>query len=291
MYSNDESLSLPKIFSMLINFIEWRVSPEIFPGLLPVRWYGLLFASAFFFGYLVLMKVFRHEKLHIKVLDSLATYVFIFTLIGARLGHVFFYEPADFLSDPLSILYIWEGGLASHGAAIGILFGIWLFARKHNKDYIWVLDRLVIVVALGGFFIRMGNLMNHEIYGYETALPWGFKFVANVYQWLSGADPIFTAPRHPTQIYEGLSYLAIFFFLQRYYWKNGGNPAPGFLFGFFLVSLFSVRFLIEFVKEPQVMFETTMTLNMGQLLSIPFIIAGVFIILLRKKFSKKNASG
>jgi phosphatidylglycerol---prolipoprotein diacylglyceryl transferase len=265
---------------MLLNYIEWSVHPEIFPGVLPVRWYGLLFASSFISGYIVLMRIFRHENLSVKVLDSLATYVFVTTIIGARLGHVFFYEPESFLSDPISILKIWEGGLASHGAAIGILAGVWLFSRKHNKPYVWVLDRLVIVVALGGFFIRMGNLMNSEIFGEVTSLPWGFIFTS--YD---------SNPRHPTQIYEGLSYLAIFGYLLRHYWKTNGSPKPGYLLGVFLVLLFTMRFLIEFVKMPQVDFETNMALNMGQLLSIPFIIAGLVIIFRKEKISQKKSSG
>jgi len=252
---------------LMLSYIHWSVNPEIFPGFLPVRWYGLLFAAAFFFGYLVLIRIFRHEKLPVSLLDQLALYVFIATIIGARLGHVMFYEPAYFLSDPLSVFKIWQGGLASHGAAIGILIAIWLFSRKNKKSYFWVLDRLVIVVALGGFFIRMGNLMNSEIYGHVTTLPWGFIFTSE--------DEM---PRHPTQIYEGLSYLAIFAYLLWYYWHKDGKPKPGFIFGMFLILLFAVRFLIEFVKEPQVTFETNMALNMGQLLSLPFIIAGLVIV-------------
>ncbi|NCC72025.1 MAG: prolipoprotein diacylglyceryl transferase [Sphingobacteriia bacterium] len=253
---------------MLLNYIHWSVNPEIFPDVLPVRWYGLLFAAAFFFGYIILMRIFKHEKLPVNLLDQLATYVFIATIIGARLGHVFFYEPEHFLADPVSILKIWQGGLASHGAAIGILFAIWLFSRKNKKSFFWVLDRLVIVVALGGFFIRMGNLMNSEIYGEVTTVPWAFVFTSQ--------DEF---PRHPTQIYEGLSYLLIFAYLLWYYWKNNGKPKEGFIFGMFLILLFVVRFLIEFVKEPQVAFETNMTLNMGQWLSIPFILAGFYIVL------------
>ena len=260
---------------MLLNFIEWNPSPEIFPGTwLPVRWYGLLFAGAFFFGYLVMMRIFKHEKLPVKMLDQLATYMVIATVIGARLGHVLFYEPALYLSDPLEILKIWNGGLASHGAAIGILFGLYLFSKKNKKPYFWTLDRIVIVVALAGFFIRMGNLMNSEIFGEPTALPWAFIFIN-----------ISDIPRHPTQIYEAFSYLAIFGYLYWYYWKTDGNPRPGFIFGMFLILLFTVRFLIEFVKVPQVSFETTMVLNMGQLLSIPFVMAGLYIVLKKPRSS------
>jgi prolipoprotein diacylglyceryl transferase len=263
---------------MLLQFIEWNVSPEVWPDVLPVRWYGLLFAGAFFFGYLVLIRVFKHEykdpKEAVKILDKLAMYMVISTIIGARLGHVLFYEPAYYLSNPIEILKIWNGGLASHGAAIGILFALWLFSKKTGKTYFWTLDRIVIVVALGGMFIRLGNLMNSEIYGYVTDVPWAFIFVRD------DADLL---PRHPTQIYEALSYLGLFFLLHWIYWKNDGKPKPGFLFGLFLIILFTARFLIEFLKEPQVAFENTMALNMGQWLSIPFVIAGFVIIFWKGK--------
>jgi len=253
---------------MLLTFIEWNPSPEIFPGTwLPVRWYGLLFASGFFFGYLIMQRIFKHEKLPIKLLDQLATYMIVSTVIGARLGHVLFYEPAYYMGNPLEILKIWNGGLASHGAAIGILVALYLFSRKNKKPYLWVVDRIVIVVALAGFFIRMGNLMNSEIFGIETAVPWAFIFVQ-----------IDNIPRHPTQIYEALSYLAIFGYLYWYYWKTDGKPRPGFIFGMFLILLFTVRFFIEFVKVPQVGFEADMVLNMGQWLSIPFVLLGLYLV-------------
>jgi prolipoprotein diacylglyceryl transferase len=255
---------------MLLNQITWDISPILFSlGSLQIRWYGLFFAMAFYLGYVILEKqVFKREGLPIGLLDQLATFVVIGTVIGARLGHVFFYEPASYLKDPLSILKIWEGGLASHGAAVGILLALWLFVRKSGKSYLWTIDRVVIVVALGGFFIRMGNLMNSEIYGHFTSLPWGFIFVRD-----GESDP-----RHPTQIYEALSYLLLFFGLLWYYRKNFKIMKEGTIFGVFLIILFGVRFLIEFVKEPQVTFEQTMALNMGQLLSIPFILAGVFLL-------------
>jgi prolipoprotein diacylglyceryl transferase len=254
---------------MLLTFIEWNPSPEIFPGTwLPVRWYGLLFASGFFFGYLIMQKIFKHEKLPIKLLDQLATYMIVSTVIGARLGHVIFYEWDYYQSNLLEILKIWNGGLASHGAAIGILFALYLFSRKNKKPYLWVVDRIVIVVALAGFFIRMGNLMNSEIFGIETTVPWAFIFVQ-----------IDNIPRHPTQIYEALSYLAIFGYLYWYYWKTNGKPRPGFIFGMFLILLFSMRFFIEFVKVPQVGFEADMVLNMGQWLSIPFVLLGIYLVL------------
>lgn len=253
----------------MLLYVYWNVHPEIFPGVLPIRWYGLLFAAAFFFGYMIAGRMFRYEKLPESLLDKMTIYVFIATIIGARLGHVLFYEPDYFLKNPLSILKIWEGGLASHGAAVTLLIAVWLFCRKYQLSYLWALDRLVIVVALGGFFIRMGNLMNSEIYGHVTNVPWAFVFVRE--------DNL---PRHPTQIYEGLSYLSIFLFLLWYYYRHKGKPVEGMIFGMFLSLLFTVRFLIEFVKEPQVEFEKSMLLNMGQLLSLPFMLAGLVIIFL-----------
>ncbi len=265
---------------MTLTSIVWDVSPVIFKlGSIQVRYYGLFFALAFLLGYIVLERlVFKREGLKVELLDKLATYVIIGTVIGARLGHVLFYEPAYYLSHPLKILSIWEGGLASHGAAIGILLAIYLFTRKTGKSFLWVLDRLVIVVALGGFFIRMGNLMNSEIYGHFTNLPWGFIFIRDGQ----------TEPRHPTQIYEGLSYLILFFGLIIYYIKRYTTMRNGTIFGIFLIALFGVRFLIEFIKEPQVEFETTMALNMGQWLSLPFILIGIWLLF--KKQSDKAAS-
>jgi prolipoprotein diacylglyceryl transferase len=250
---------------MHLLIIPWNVDPEIFRiGPVAVRWYGLLFASSFLFGYIIMNRIFRNENLGEAVLDRLTVYMAIGTVVGARLGHCLFYEPSYYLQHPLEILAIWRGGLASHGAAIGILIAIWLFVRKEHKDYIWAMDRIAIVVALAGFLIRMGNLMNSEIYGVETTVPWGFVFLRNHE----------VAPKHPTQIYEGLSYLLIFFLLYRIYWSKKGEHLQGLLISLLLILVFTARFFIEFLKEDQVAFEATMKLNMGQLLSIPFILLG-----------------
>ena len=258
--------------------ITWNPSPEIFHfGSFAVRWYGLFFALGFFFGYLIMQKFFNKEGVPIKLLDELTTYMIIGTIVGARLGHVFFYEPSWYLAHPIKILEVWEGGLASHGAAIGIIIALLIFSYVRKKPFLWVMDRIVIVTALAGFLIRMGNLMNSEIYGLPTTLPWGFEFLRST----TPSEGL--VPRHPTQIYEGLSYLAIFFVLWWYYYKKDGKPAYGFLFGLFLVLVFGVRILIEFIKEPQVGFERGLTLNMGQMLSIPFVIAGIILIYLAQK--------
>lgn len=251
---------------MHLFIIPWDVNPEIFRiGPVAVRWYGLLFASSFLFGYIIMNRIFKNENLGEAVLDRLTIYMAIGTVVGARLGHCFFYEPAYYLKHPFEILQIWKGGLASHGAAIGILIALWLFVRKEHKDYMWILDRIAIVVALSGFLIRMGNLMNSEIYGQETTLPWGFVFLRNHE----------VAPKHPTQIYEGLSYLLIFFLLYRIYWSKKGEHLQGLLISLLCILVFTARFLIEFLKEDQVAFEANMKLNMGQLLSIPFVLLGL----------------
>lgn len=263
---------------MHLLIIPWDVNPEIFRiGSFAIRWYGLLFACSFLFGYIIMDRIFKNENLSQSVLDKLTIYMAVGTIVGARLGHCFFYEPGYYLSHPGEILAIWHGGLASHGAAIGILLAIWLFSRNQKKDYTWTIDRIAIVVALSGFFIRMGNLMNSEIYGVETTLPWGFVFLRN------GE----TAPKHPTQIYEGVTYLLIFILLFRIYWRKKGEYIQGLLISLFLILVFTARFFIEFVKEPQVAFETKMSLNMGQLLSIPFIIAGLIWLYFSLKQKKR----
>ncbi len=254
---------------MLLNYINWNVDPEIvgFWGL-SIRYYGLLFASSFFFGYIIMQKMFKKEGLTIELLDKLTVYMAVGTVIGARLGHCLFYQPDYYLSNPWEIIKIWHGGLASHGAAVGILIAIYYFSKKHKKPYLWTMDRIVIVVALAGFLIRMGNLMNSEIYGNPTELPWGFIFVRN------GE----VLPKHPTQIYEALSYLVIFVLLYTIYNKKGAQLKQGLIFGLFLILLFTARFFIEFIKEVQVNFEQGMSLNMGQWLSIPFVFIGVFLL-------------
>jgi len=249
--------------------IPWNVNPEIFSvGKFAIRWYGLLFASSFFFGYLIMAGFFKKEKIPEEVLDRLTLYMALGTIIGARLGHCLFYEPGYYLSNPVEILMVWHGGLASHGAGIGIFIALYLFAKKSKKSYLWILDRVAVVVALSGFFIRTGNLMNSEIYGVETNLPWGFIFLRN------GE----TVPKHPTQIYEALAYLLVFILLYFIYKRNNGLFRSGLLFSLFMILVFTFRFFIEFIKNNQVAFESGMTLNMGQWLSIPFVLFGIILL-------------
>jgi prolipoprotein diacylglyceryl transferase len=265
---------------MTMNYIVWDVNPRIVElfGTLEIRWYGLLWAASFIFGYIIFMRIFKKEGLTIEMLDKLTMYMIVGTIAGARLGHCLFYEPGYYLSNPQEILFIWQGGLASHGAAFGILLSLYLFIKKVNKSYIWILDRIVIVVALAGFFIRMGNLMNSEIYGIQTNMPWGFIFARNNE----------TVPKHPTQIYEALAYLAVFLLLFHIYFRTNGKFKRGLLFGLFLILVFTARFFIEFIKENQVAFEATIPLNMGQWLSIPFILIGIGILLWPKKKTVTN---
>lgn len=249
--------------------IYWDVSPDIVTiGPITIRWYGLLFALSFILGYQIMTYIFTKEKRSEKDLNDLVWYMVIGTVLGARLGHCFFYAPEYYLKNPLEVLMVWKGGLASHGSAIGILTALYLFVNKKKSfSYLWLLDRIVITVALAGFFIRTGNLFNSEIFGKPTDLPWGFVFAS--------VDGV---PRHPTQIYEALAYLLVFFLLSYMYYKSNGKVKEGTLFGWFLILVFLFRFLVEYLKENQSFFENGMILNMGQLLSIPFVVAGILIL-------------
>jgi len=261
--------------------IVWNADPNMLTlGPFTIRWYGILFAASFFFGYLLFVRFFSFEKIPMEELDALTGYMAIGTVLGARLGHCFFYEPLYYLQNPLEIIKVWHGGLASHGAAIGILTALWLFSRKYGRPYFWIVDRIVIVVALAGFFIRWGNFMNSEIYGRETSLPWGTIF--------ERAGEVL--PKHPTQIYEALAYLSIFAGLFLLYRKKSYAPPHALLFGLFLAAVFGFRFLVEFIKEPQVAFEASMTLNMGQLLSIPFVLAGIGLMIYAMRNQNQTAS-
>jgi len=259
---------------LLFNFITWAPDPEIFAlGPLSIRYYGLFFAAAFLIGYYLVDKMFKREGAPEEWVEKLFLYMIISTVIGARLGHVFFYGWEYYSQHPEDILKIWEGGLSSHGGAITILMAIWLYTKRVTKlPMLWTMDRLVIPVALGGMFVRMGNLMNSEIVGLPTALPWGFIFL-NAHG-LENPE----MPRHPSQIYEAFNYLVTFVILMYMYWRTGAAKRPGLIFGVFLLGIFFTRFFVEFVKENQEAFEATMALNMGQLLSLPFIVLGVVLI-------------
>ena len=276
----------------MLNYITWTVDPELFSiGSLTVRWYGLLWAIGIWLALVIVQKIFKHEKHPEEWVDKLFIYTVLGTIIGARLGHCFFYEwkelaePVTFLgitfkygnyylSHPWELLYIWRGGLASHGGAIGILIAMYYYNKNvSKKGYIWIFDRLVIGVALAGASIRLGNLMNSEIYGTATTLPWGFIFVRDGQ----------TEPMHPTQIYEMIYCLVTFAVTYWLYYKKEAYKKTGFIFGVFLLGIFGTRFLLEFIKLNQEAFESGMILNMGQILSVPFIIWGIWLIMNRNK--------
>jgi prolipoprotein diacylglyceryl transferase len=267
----------------LLAYITWDVAPEIVKiGPLTLRWYGLLFMSGFVLGTFVLSHIYRSERVSPQWVDVITVYMLVGTIVGARLGHCLFYDPGYYLTHPLDILKIWEGGLASHGATLGILLAVWMFSRNNKFDYLWTLDRIVIVVALGGALIRLGNLFNSEIFGHETTLPWGFKFVRDTEHLVNGV----AVPRHPTQIYESLFcvFLLVLLYLM---WSRTKEKTPrGQLFGLFVVLLFTFRFLVEFLKEDQSDFEQGMVLNMGQILSIPLIFMGLWVLLRAGKWPK-----
>jgi len=254
----------------VLNFIHWNADPEIFRiGQFAVRWYGLLFASGFLIGYYIGEKMLRSEKVSPRWIDSLFFYIIIATVVGARLGHVFFYGWEHYLKHPLEIFMTWKGGLASHGGAAGILIALWIHSRLVTKrTMLWSLDRIVVPTALVAAFIRLGNLMNSEIYGIQTSLPWGFIFEQN------GE----TIAKHPTQIYEALLYLLAFVVLMVVYLKTSARNRPGLILGLFFILMFTARFFIEFIKEDQEAFESGMMLNMGQWLSVPFILSGIGLV-------------
>jgi len=289
---------------MLLNYITWNVDPVLIHlGALQIRWYGLLWALGFFIGFYVMRRMYRKEKMTEDSVFDLLMYMLVSTIIGARLGHCLFYEPEYYLSNPLKMLAVWEGGLASHGGAIGILIGLWFYVRHYNKSkkkkdekqritYIWILDRVVVAVCLVGALIRVGNVMNHEIYGTPTSLPWGFVFLRGAEQfcgtvdnytacnaWDAPCPPSQWLPCHPTGLYEAFFCLvAMGILLWMYYKRDLGIKQPGLMFGTFLVIIFGSRILIEFLKNVQVDFERDMVFDMGQWLSIPFVVVGIGMI-------------
>ncbi len=257
--------------------ITWNFDPVAFTIFgLEVRYYGLMWVAAILIGARFFDNFCRREGLPSKVSDSIFVYGTVATIVGARLGHCLFYDTMEYLRQPWTIVTGFrDGGLASHGAAIGLLIGLWLFSRKNRLPYVWSLDRIMIPVGIGGAAVRLGNLFNSEIFGVATELPWGFEFLRSN-KWLYEYAP---AAVHPTQIYEALCYLATFGLLcWLYYGRDLARRRPGLLFGVGLVGVFLTRFFIECIKTEQSAFEKGMLLDMGQWLSIPFILAGGYMI-------------
>lgn len=267
----------------MLDFVTWTVNPNLYSGFVSVRWYGLMFAIGFLVGYEIVYRIFRHEGVPEKWVGSLFIYVVVATVLGARLGHVFFYQWSYYSQHLGEIFKIWEGGLASHGGTLGIMLAVWLYSRNvTHRPVLWTFDRLVVPVGFVGALIRFGNLMNHEIYGGPTGLPWGFRFIDNVIPYIHGAQPVFTPPCHPTQIYEAVCYLLVFALCLWMYWRRNLQEREGFIFGVFLTGVFASRFFVEFIKNVQEPWELAtrqaIGLDQGQLLSIPFIVLGIWLI-------------
>ncbi len=274
--------------------VVWDVDPIIFSiGERGIRWYGLLLAVGFLMGYLIVSHVMKKEGHKQEVIDKLAIYVIVGVVVGLRLGHCLFYNPGYYLSNPLEILKVWEGGLASHGGAAGILIAVWLYSRKFKINYLGLLDRIVLIVPLAGGMVRLGNLMNSEIFGVKTSLPWGFKFLKNHDDLQPAIDAAtgncntmditclaeYWTSRHPTQLYEALFYFAMFIVFYFVFKKFINKWKEGTFLGWFVFVLFVFRFIIEYTKVDQVEFEGwTDAIRMGQLLSIPFILLGLFFM-------------
>lgn len=275
----------------MIQAINWSVDSEIIDGFRTPNLYGLLFVTGLVIGYFVVKRMFKKENISDDVLDKLVVYMILATIIGARLGHVLFYGPyfdkfengflveRGYFSHPEDIIKIWEGGLASHGAAIAILISLFVFSRKiSKKPFLWILDRISAPIAIGGTFIRLGNLVNHEMVGDITTVPWGFRFLhhdcAFPYDCSWESIPV----RHPAQLYEAICYFIAFLILLFLYWKKEKWKQPGFVFGSFLVLIFFARFVVEFIKLGQTARDETLFINTGQILSIPFVLAGILLI-------------
>jgi phosphatidylglycerol---prolipoprotein diacylglyceryl transferase len=285
--------------------IDWTVDSQLIDGYSTPNLYGLLFVSGLIIGYFVIRKMFKNEHVQEMLLDKLLIYVVLATIIGARLGHVLFYGPywdeydasgrlivEGYFSHPLLILKVWEGGLASHGAAIVILIVLYYFSKKVAKrPMFWILDRIVAPIAIAGCCIRLGNLVNHEIIGIPTDMPWGFKFMNEGGEYMINGEHVY---RHPAQLYEAITYIISFFVLRYMYWKTNAKDMPGRIFGAFMVLIWTARFTIEFVKVGQTERDDVWALNTGQLLSIPFILIGVYLLLRKipqKEIDRMRESG
>ena len=301
------------LMTSLLAYLVWNPDPILAHlGPLTLRWYGLLFMAGFVVSTPVFQHIFRREHVSLRWVEVLTIYLLVGTVVGARLGHIFFYEPNLLWNDPLEVFKVWHGGLASHGATIVIPLACWLFARNNKFDTLWLLDRLVIVVAISGALIRLGNFMNSEIGGYPTTVPWPVVFVRDTEHLLpatrplptgavlvarpirlptgdvssqvlpattpSGPDSLMAVPRHPTQLYEALYCLLLAAFLYSRWNRTQERTPRGLLLGLFLVLLFTQRFLGELLKEAQVAFEQDNLLNQGQLLSVPAILVGLWLL-------------
>lgn len=277
---------------MILNYIHWNPDPELINIFgISIRYYGLLFVSGLILSIYFLGRIYKRENLSSQHLEKLSIYSMIGILAGARLGHCLFYEPAYYLSHPLEMIlpvtfppdggikFTGYQGLASHGGALGLLIALYFYSRKTKHAMIDTIDLIAVVAALGSAFIRLANFMNSEIIGIPTTKPWGVIF-----------ERVDNVPRHPAQLYEAFAYFIIFTVMMLLYYKMRAKLKNGFFFGLVLVLIFTARFIIEFVKENQVDFENSMTFNMGQLLSLPYIFAGLGFMILGLWKTKKLSS-
>lgn len=260
----------------MLQYVIWDVDPEIFHiGAFSVRWYGLLFALGFLVGVQIMTHIFKVEKKPLSDTDPLLMTMVVSIVLGARLGHFLFYEPEMFIKNPLEIILPPYAGLASHGAVLGVLIGLYLYSRRKSsiqsgQTFFWTIDRLMITAAFGGACIRFGNLMNSEIVGRPTDVPWAFVFLRN--------NEYEKIPRHPAQLYESISCLVLTFILA-WWWNHYKAKTPrGSMVGIFLIWIFGLRFFYEYLKEVQVAKELTMPLNIGQQLSIPAVALGIYFL-------------
>lgn len=269
--------------------IQWDPPLGLDLGIFFIRYYSLMFLIAFGAGFYIMKKIFLKENIALELLDKLLVYTILSTLLGARLGHVIFYQPELFLEDPLSVFLPFSfvpeieftgfRGLASHGAAIGIAIGMYFYSKKViKKPVFWILDRISIPVAFGAVFVRIGNFLNSEIVGKATNSDFGVVFVQLGESF----------PRHPAQLYESACYLLLFGILSLLYWKTKLKEQKGVLFGIFFTLLWTIRFLVEYVKEPQLAERADWMFNTGQLLSMPMIIIGLGIIVVSNQKAKSN---
>ena len=267
-------------FKMTLLEINWTFDPEIFSiGTKEIRWFALMFVIGFAIGYKIVERMWKREDINPNWIDPLLYLTVLGTVVGARLGHCLFYDPWYYLSSPLEIFKVWEGGLASHGGVLGIIVAIYFYSKwVSHRSMMWTFDKLVTPTGLVAALIRIGNLLNHEVYGNPTDKPWGFRFIKNLHSWKEGAEPIFTVPCHPTQIYEAICYLLTFALCMWLYFKKDAWKKEGLIFGIFMICIFTSRFFIEYLKEAQESFEEGMALNMGQILSIPFVLMGIYFV-------------
>ena len=295
--------------------IVWNFEPRVVPSWEMPVWYGIMWALGFLIGLKILQRMYESEKVPEKLLDHSFIYVLIGGIVGARLGHCLFYQPDYYLANPVEIIKIWEGGLASHGGAIGIIITSYLLTRKYSEiSLLWLLDRFVVPTALAAGLIRLGNLFNHEIVGKATGSDFGFKFLRHdippsiaisktgtnpdvpgeAYDLIANnpmyADLLASVPnRYPAQLYESICYFVIFGVLMFLYWKTNSAKLTGFLAGTFFIMLFGARFFIEFIKENQDGVDQNLQgLNMGQYLSIPLVLIGCYFVFRRIKSLKKG---